>query len=92
MGNGKGAFFYFCAMAKDDQFKKVVSHAKEYGYIFGSSEIYDGLSAVYDYAQNGVELKKNILNLLKIILKHLIKVCLNELKIYSNKNVLQHGV
>jgi len=48
-------------MAKnDDQFKKVVSHAKEYGYIFGSSEIYDGLSAVYDYAQNGVELKKNI--------------------------------
>lgn len=47
-------------MANDDQFKKVVSHAKEYGYIFGSSEIYDGLSAVYDYAQNGVELKKNI--------------------------------
>jgi len=48
-------------MAKqDDQFKKVVSHAKEYGYIFQSSEIYDGLSAVYDYAQNGVELKKNI--------------------------------
>ncbi|MEM7185034.1 MAG: glycine--tRNA ligase [Bacteroidota bacterium] len=48
-------------MAKnEDQFKKVISHAKEYGYIFGSSEIYDGLSAVYDYAQNGVELKKNI--------------------------------
>jgi len=48
-------------MAKrDDQFKKVISHAKEYGYIFGSSEIYDGLSAVYDYAQNGVELKKNL--------------------------------
>ena len=44
----------------EDHFKKVVSHAKEYGYIFGSSEIYDGLSAVYDYAQNGVELKKNI--------------------------------
>ena len=44
----------------DDQFKKVVAHAKEYGYIFGSSEIYDGLSAVYDYAQNGVELKNNI--------------------------------
>ena len=44
----------------DDQFKKVISHAKEYGYIFASSEIYDGLSAVYDYAQNGVELKKNI--------------------------------
>lgn len=47
-------------MANEDQFKKVVSHAKEYGYIFPSSEIYDGLSAVYDYAQNGVELKKNI--------------------------------
>ena len=44
----------------EDHFKKVISHAKEYGYIFGSSEIYDGLSAVYDYAQNGVELKKNI--------------------------------
>jgi len=46
----------------EDQFKKVVSHAKEYGYVFQSSEIYDGLSAVYDYAQNGVELKKNIRN------------------------------
>jgi glycyl-tRNA synthetase len=44
----------------EDQFKKVISHSKEYGYIFASSEIYDGLSAVYDYAQNGVELKKNI--------------------------------
>ncbi|RMB58029.1 glycine--tRNA ligase [Dokdonia sinensis] len=44
----------------EDQFKKVISHAKEYGYIFGSSEIYDGLSAVYDYGQNGAELKKNI--------------------------------
>jgi len=48
-------------MAKqEDTFKKVISHAKEYGFIFPSSEIYDGLSAVYDYAQNGVELKKNI--------------------------------
>ncbi len=45
---------------QDDIFKKVVSHAKEYGYVFQSSEIYDGLSAVYDYAQNGAELKKNI--------------------------------
>lgn len=53
--------FYFCQMAKqEDTFKKVISHAKEYGYIFQSSEIYDGLSAVYDYAQNGAELKKNI--------------------------------
>ncbi|MEB8328480.1 glycine--tRNA ligase [Flavobacteriaceae bacterium KMM 6897] len=48
-------------MAKqEDDFKKVISHAKEYGYVFQSSEIYDGLSAVYDYAQNGVELKNNI--------------------------------
>jgi glycyl-tRNA synthetase len=55
-------FLYFCSiMAKqEDLFKNVVSHAKEYGFIFPSSEIYDGLSAVYDYAQNGVELKKNI--------------------------------
>ncbi|RAV27588.1 glycine--tRNA ligase [Sinomicrobium soli] len=45
---------------QDEHFKKVIAHAKEYGYIFPSSEIYDGLSAVYDYAQNGVELKKNI--------------------------------
>ena len=48
-------------MAKQaDQFKKVISHAKEYGFVFPSSEIYDGLSAVYDYAQNGVALKNNI--------------------------------
>ncbi len=48
-------------MAKQqDKFKQVISHAKEYGYVFQSSEIYDGLSAVYDYAQNGAELKKNI--------------------------------
>ena len=48
-------------MAKqEDDFKKVISHAKEYGYVVQSSEIYDGLSAVYDYAQNGAELKKNI--------------------------------
>jgi len=46
----------------DDQFKKVLSHAKEYGFVFQSSEIYDGLSAVYDYGPNGVELKRNIRN------------------------------
>jgi len=45
---------------QNDTFKKVIAHAKEYGYIFQSSEIYDGLSAVYDYGQNGSELKKNI--------------------------------
>jgi len=46
----------------EDKFKKVIAHAKEYGYVFQSSEVYDGLSAVYDYAQNGVELKNNIRN------------------------------
>ena len=44
----------------DDQFKNVISHAKEYGFIFQSSEIYDGLSAVYDYGQCGALLKNNI--------------------------------
>ena len=46
--------------SSQDVFKKIISHSKEYGFIFQSSEIYDGLSAVYDYAQNGVELKNNI--------------------------------
>lgn len=45
---------------QEDLFKNIISHAKEYGFIFPSSEIYDGLSAVYDYGQNGAELKKNI--------------------------------
>lgn len=43
-----------------NNFSELISHCKEYGYIFQSSEIYDGLSAVYDYGQNGVQLKKNI--------------------------------
>ncbi|MBP5710406.1 MAG: glycine--tRNA ligase [Bacteroidales bacterium] len=48
-------------MANNEElFKKIVAHAKEYGFIFPSSEIYDGLAAVYDYAQYGVELKNNI--------------------------------
>ena len=45
---------------QEDVFKKIVSHAKEYGFIFQSSKIYDGLAAVYDYGQNGVEMKNNI--------------------------------
>jgi len=45
---------------QQDHFKNIISHAKEYGYIFQSSEIYDGLSAVYDYGQNGTILKNNI--------------------------------
>ena len=44
----------------DDVFKKLVSHCKEYGFVFPSSEIYDGLGAVYDYGQLGVELKNNL--------------------------------
>ena len=47
-------------MAQEDVFKKVVSHCKEYGFVFPSSDIYDGLGAVYDYGQNGVEMKNNI--------------------------------
>jgi len=48
-------------MANDQvKFQAIIAHCKEYGFIFPSSEIYDGLSAVYDYGQNGSELKKNI--------------------------------
>lgn len=44
----------------EELFKKVIAHCKEYGFVFPSSEIYDGLAAVYDYGQNGVELRNNI--------------------------------
>ena len=50
-------------MAKIDEsnpLKHIIAHAKEYGFVFPSSEIYDGLSATYDYGQNGVQLKNNI--------------------------------
>ena len=47
-------------MTQEELFKVLVAHCKEYGYIFPSSEIYDGLAAVYDYGQMGVELKNNI--------------------------------
>lgn len=50
-------------MEYSEVFSKVVSHAKEYGFIYQSSEIYDGLSAVYDYAPNGVLMKKNLADL-----------------------------
>src|ERR1700752_958723 len=51
----------FAAMANDsNKFQAIISHAKEYGFVFPSSEIYDGLQAVYDYGQWGSELKKNI--------------------------------
>ena len=44
----------------ENVFQAIISHAKEYGFVFPSSELYDGLSAVYDYGPNGSELKKNI--------------------------------
>ncbi|MDD2594278.1 MAG: glycine--tRNA ligase [Bacteroidales bacterium] len=47
-------------MTQEEVFKNLIAHAKEYGFIFPSSEIYDGLSAVYDYGQMGVEMKNNI--------------------------------
>src|SRR5450830_1049417 len=47
-------------MTDTNIFPALIAHCKEYGYIFPSSEIYDGLSAVYDYGQNGAQLKKNI--------------------------------
>ena len=48
------------SQSDDNLLKKVVAHAKEYGYVFPSSEIYDGLSATYDYGQYGVELKNHL--------------------------------
>lgn len=52
---------YLHPMANElNNFSEIIAHCKEYGYIFPSSEIYEGLSAVYDYGQNGVQLKKNI--------------------------------
>lgn len=47
-------------MANDNKLQAIIGHCKEYGYIFQSSEIYDGLGAVYDYGQYGAELKRNI--------------------------------
>ena len=52
--------FNYIMAQQEDVFKKIVSHCKEYGFVFPSSDIYDGLGAVYDYGQNGVELKNNI--------------------------------
>ncbi len=48
------------AISQEDFFKKLTGHCKEYGFIYPSSEIYDGLGAVYDYGPVGVELKNNI--------------------------------
>ena len=51
---------YICGMNENDSLKKIISHCKAFGFIFQSSEIYDGLSAVYDYGPLGVELKNNL--------------------------------
>src|SRR6476659_5519664 len=48
------------SIQQENRFQTIISHAKEYGFVFPSSEIYDGLSAVYDYGPYGSELKKNI--------------------------------
>jgi glycyl-tRNA synthetase len=51
---------FVSVMANENTLQNIISHCKEYGFIFPSSEIYDGLGAVYDYGQYGAELKKNI--------------------------------
>ena len=59
----KRVITYFCrcmSTATENSFQAIISHAKEYGFVYQSSEIYDGLSAVYDYGPYGSELKKNI--------------------------------
>src|SRR5206468_10403347 len=48
------------SMQQENRFQAIIAHAKEYGFVFPSSEIYEGLSAVYDYGPYGCELKKNI--------------------------------
>ena len=53
-------FVLIMSTQQDNIFQAIISHAKEYGFVFPSSEIYDGLSAVYDYGPYGAELKKNI--------------------------------
>ena len=47
-------------MSDNNLFEKIISHAKEYGFVFPSSDVYGGLAAVYDYGQNGVELRNNL--------------------------------
>lgn len=49
--------------AENNQLKKIIAHAKEYGFVYPSSEIYDGLQAVYDFGPYGAELKKNLKDL-----------------------------
>ena len=44
----------------DNTVEKLVSLCKRRGFIFQSSDIYGGFSAVYDYGPLGIELKNNI--------------------------------
>ena len=46
-----------------EELEKLVSLAKRRGIIFPSSEIYGGLSSVWDYGPIGVEIKRNVKNL-----------------------------
>ena len=59
----------------EDLFKQVISHSKEYGFVFQSSEIYDGLSAVYDYGQQGVALKNTYVIITFSVFKGGIYLC-----------------
>src|SRR5437763_13586547 len=59
-GNRKAPYLRRIMATDSNRFQAIISHCKEYGFIFPSSEIYDGLQAVYDYGQWGSELKKNI--------------------------------
>src|SRR5437763_3391965 len=59
-GNRKAPYLRRIMATDSNRFQSIISHCKEYGFIFPSSEIYDGLAAVYDYGQWGSELKKNI--------------------------------
>src|SRR5437763_159290 len=59
-GNRKAPYLRRIMATDSNRFQSIISHCKEYGFIFLSSEIYDGLQAVYDYGQWGSELKKNV--------------------------------
>lgn len=45
---------------QDNSLEKIVSLCKRRGFVFPSSEIYDGFTAVYDFGPYGVELANNI--------------------------------
>src|ERR1700712_4944839 len=60
MNHSRNQLFLRPVMANENKLQDIIGHCKEYGFVFQSSEIYDGLSAVYDYGQYGVELKRNI--------------------------------